>query len=156
MHGGLLKKPITAVSEHFPKAKISKKNALLSKVEFAELVKLSKVKPKSKIFTYYQIVQGSEVRYAIQTTTYVRSKNMTALIFIDGNGVVSDIELLAFYEPPEYQPPQKWLATFKEKSLADAIMPRRDIPVISGATLSANAMSRSTRLALAFWKVKLH
>ena len=38
---------------------------------------------------------------------------------IDEKGVVGDIELLAFYEPPEYQPPQKWLGTFKDKTLAE-------------------------------------
>ena len=116
---GFIKKPTDAVAQHFPNAKISKKSVLLTKKEFANIVTLSKIKPKSKIFTYYLIEASNQKQHAVQFTTHVRSKNMTALVFIDEKGVVGDIELLAFYEPPEYQPPQKWLGTFKDKTLAE-------------------------------------
>jgi hypothetical protein len=57
--------------------------------------------------------------------------------------------MLAFHEPPEYGPPSNWLAQFDHQALDDELRVRGDIDGITGATLTANAITASVRRVLA-------
>ena len=152
--GGLIKTPEKAIGDLFPDAAISKKTILLSSDEAARVQTLAKEKLDSKIITYYEIRTGKMQLYAFLQTVRVRSKNLAALTFVEA-GSIRTIEIIAMFEPMEYLPPEKWLETLEKKTLADPIRPKRDIPAITGATLSANAVSKSSRTALAIYDVKI-
>jgi len=153
VHAGVIKQPESAIAARYPGAVFDKKRALLSDTETARIESLARQKLSSKLMTYYEIKEGKTTRYAVLQTLKVRSKTMTALTFVC-EGKITHIEMIAFYEPGEYLPSPRWLATFEGKGAADAIQPKQDIPTITGATLSANAVARASRIALAFVNVK--
>ncbi len=152
---GLIKAPEKAIADLYPKGSFAKKTILLSSDEAARVEALAQEKLDSKIVTYYEITTPEGPVYAYVQTVRVRSKNLAAMTFVEGSGTIRAIEIIAMFEPMEYLPPQKWLETLEKKSLADPIRPKRDIPAITGATLSANAVSKSARTALAIHSVKV-
>ena len=68
---------------------------------------------------------------------------------ITPKGEISAIEIVAFNEPPEYMPQHSYLDQFQGKNADDTLRVGKDIPTISGATLSARNVTDGARLALA-------
>jgi hypothetical protein len=62
---------------------------------------------------------------------------------------IREIEVLRFAEPPEYRPGDRWLAQFGGKTLTPALSLRGDIAMMTGATLTSNAVTRAARRVLA-------
>jgi hypothetical protein len=62
---------------------------------------------------------------------------------LDPGGSITRVLLLAFYEPPEYRPPDRWLAQFSGRREGDGRDWRvgRGVHGLSGATLTAHAVS---------------
>ena len=56
--------------------------------------------------------------------------------------------MLAFLEPPEYRPPERWLAQLDGKGPADRLTVGQDLAPISGATLSARGIAEESRWLL--------
>jgi len=154
--GQLLLKPADAIKAAYPTATSSKKQAiLLTNAQASKVQKLTKKKLKSKIFTFYLIKKDKKVvSYAGLYTNKVRSKTGTYIVFINPNGKIDSIEIVAFNEPPEYIPKKRWLKLFNEKTINDNIKVKESIPNLSGATMSANSTSDTAKLMLAVWKVK--
>ena len=76
------------------------------------------------------------------------------LYTITPEGKIDVIEVLAFNEPLEYMPEERWLKLFAGKQLnKDPIRLKRDIPNMTGATLTARAITDNTRKVLAMWQV---
>ena len=61
--------------------------------------------------------------------------------------------VLAFHEPSEYQPSERWLAQLDGKRLGPDLQLKRDIQAIAGATLSSQSVTRAVRTALALYQV---
>ena len=72
---------------------------------------------------------------------------------ITPEGAVWSVRTLAFHEPEEYLPSERWLAQFRDRKLGDALKVRRGIHGIAGATLSARAVTAGVRRALALYAV---
>jgi Na+-translocating ferredoxin:NAD+ oxidoreductase RnfG subunit len=68
---------------------------------------------------------------------------------LEPDGSVRSVRVLAFHEPEDYLPPSRWFAQFEAKRLDSNLRLRRGVHAISGATLSAQATTRSVRRALA-------
>lgn len=135
---------------------IVKKNILLNKNEAKNLQKIAQHKRKSKIFKVYLAKKDSEVvGYGVLISQKVRSKNAVVLYSISKDGILKNIEIIAFNEPLEYLPSQKWKEQFKNKRTEDQLEVGTDIATISGATLSASAITNSSRVALALYQIKL-
>jgi hypothetical protein len=64
--------------------------------------------------------------------------------------------MLAFYEPEEYLPAERWLRQFDQKALSPDLQLRRDIHGIAGATLTSHAVTSGVRKVLAFFRVLIH
>ncbi|MCS7084000.1 MAG: FMN-binding protein, partial [Aquificaceae bacterium] len=97
---------------------------------------------------------GQIVAYAFVDIHRVRTQPEVILYCIRPDGKIDVIEVLAFYEPPEYSPEDKWLALFVGKQLEkDNLRLRKDIPNISGSTLTARAITDNARKVLALWQV---
>ncbi|WP_457622015.1 FMN-binding protein [Persephonella sp.] len=150
-YGGLLIKPEEALKGLFPEGEIDKKNILLKKKQAEEVVKLSKIKLKSKIVTVYLVRKKDKtVAYGILDTHKVRTKNEAVLYILDKNCSLKDIEIIAFYEPPEYIPSDRWLSIFEGKKNREDI---KQIPNITGATLSARAVKKYALKSIAVCRV---
>ena len=79
----------------------------------------------------------------------VRTMPGVFLVVVAPDTTIARIEVLAFHEPPDYRPPPRWLGLFARRRLDDSLWPARSIRNLSGASLSARAVTESARLALA-------
>ena len=146
---GLLILPEKALKENFPDAKIEKKNIMLTGSQKKEIQKKSRKKLTSSIFTTYIIKKdGKIIGYALLHSHKVRTKNEVILVSFDKDCNVLDVELIAFYEPPEYQLSDNWMKTFKGKNEKEPPVLKRNVPNITGATLSARATTDAVRQSI--------
>ena len=100
----------------------------------------------SSVIVRHEISCGNRVVYF--DSHRVRSQSETLAVVIDSQGKVEQVRMLAFDEPEEYLPKQKWFDTFQKKELGPRLALQSDIPMITGATLSARAATEAVRKIL--------
>lgn len=123
--------------------------------QVAEIERLAKVKLESKLFSFYVGKrQGLVLGYAAIESHNVRTKPETLLVVLEPNGQLRQMVTLAFHEPPEYQPPERWFQQLLNHSL-DELSFSKDIQGVSGATLSTRAALNSARKVMAIFQVML-
>jgi len=112
----------------------------------------AKVKLDSGLFTFYVGKENGKILgYAAIETSTVRTKPETLMIVLSPDGELRNVYTLAFHEPPEYQPPERWFEQFQKRSLEDMDF-GKGVQGISGATLSARADVNSVRKVLAVYQ----
>ncbi len=82
-------------------------------------------------------------------THRVRTLAETLLVAVGPEGELLRVEVVAFAEPPEYQPREEWYAQFAGRELDSELSLRRAIRPVAGATLTARATTEAARRALA-------
>ncbi|MFZ2403781.1 MAG: FMN-binding protein [Methylobacter sp.] len=119
----------------------------------AKIEELAKVKLESGLFTFYVGKdQGKVLGYAAIETGTVRTKPETLMIVLTADGELRNVTTLAFHEPPEYQPPERWFEQLYKRPLADMDF-NKGVDGISGATLSTRAAVTSVRKVMAIYQV---
>ena len=148
----VLLSPIEAMQENLGNdIRVTKKNILLKKEDFLKIQQEAKVKLTTKIYRIYSAKKGDKiVAYGILISQKVRSKNTVALYIIQ-DSVLKTIEIIAFNEPQEYLPSREWRSQFKNRQTDTMLKLSRNIPTITGATLSARALTDASRIALALY-----
>ncbi len=151
----LLISPSEAMQHAFgAKCTVTKKNILLTSGQAAMAQKMAQVKLETKIYrTYTALLNGKTVGYGILITRKVRQKDAAVLYMITQDGTIKSIEIIAFNEPPEYMPQSAYLKQFEGKKESSNMRVGKEIPTISGATLSARNVTDGARLALAVFHV---
>jgi len=149
----MLISPVDAMQENFgAKTKIVKKNILLKNEQAKNIQKSAKVKLKSKIFKTFKAMNGKKtLGYGIIVNRKVRSKNSVVLYMISNDGLLKSMEIIAFNEPMEYIPSKTWQKQFKDIPTTKKLKLNKDIPTITGATLSAKSIVNGSRVAFAFY-----
>jgi hypothetical protein len=79
----------------------------------------------------------------------------TFMAVIRPDSTVGAVEVLAFYEPEDYLPPARWLSLLVDSRLTDELRLNRGVRNISGATLSAQAITNGVRRLLATFEVAI-
>jgi len=121
----------------------------------AKIEELSKIKLESGLFTFYVGKnQGKILGYAAIETVTVRTKPETLLIALTPDGELRNVTTLAFHEPPEYQPPERWFEHLYKRPLAEMDF-NKGVDGISGATLSTRAAVTSVRKVMAIYQVMI-
>ena len=145
--------PIDAMKYSYGnEAVIVKKNILISKVQASKIEKASKTKLNSKIFRVFKATKESKLLgYGILINKKVRSKNAVVLYFISKDAILKSIEIVAFNEPLEYLPSDKWNSQFENVPTDKMLRVSKEIPTITGATLSARSITDGSRVAFAFY-----
>ena len=145
--------PVDAMKQSFgDDAEIVKKNILLSKAQASEIQKSAKTKLDSKIFRVFKATKESKLLgYGVLINKKVRSKNAVVLYFISKDSILKSIEIIAFNEPIEYLPSDRWNSQFENLSTDTMLRVSKQIPTISGATLSARSITDGSRVAFAFY-----
>lgn len=153
----MLVSPIDVMKQSFgSKSKISKKNILLKTQEAKKIQKDAKVKLKSNIFKVFKATdKGNTLGYGIILNKKVRSKNAAVLYVISKDSILKSIEIVAFNEPMEYIPSQTWIKQFDNTPTSKRLKISKDIPTITGATLSAKSIVDGSRVAFAFYEEML-
>jgi len=139
----------------FPDAdEIVKRQVFLDVEEKADVERRARVELQSRLITVYVGLKEQRIMgYGFIETHKVRSLPETILVVIDPNGRARGVHMLAFHEPPEYAPTQRWLGQFEGRVLNDELSLRGDVDGITGATLTANSITASVRKILAVFEV---
>ena len=145
------------VKEVFPMAtKIEPDKVILTRSEAQEVMRRAKMKLPSRLYRIFRIYRGKkELADGVVITRKVRSKKASVLYLFDHEGKLLFAEVLAFAEPSEFLPSKVWMGQFQDKSPDAPLRVGKDIPTISGATLSARNITDGARLARALVEVVL-
>jgi len=134
---------------------IEKKSLILTKEQAKNIQEAARAKVGSKIVRYYEVKkEDTIVGHAILLKQKIRTKNAAILYMVDENKTMIGLEIVSFKEPSEYKPNDDWTKIFVGKTSEDILVAGKDIATISGATLSARAISDAARVALAIAQEK--
>ncbi len=141
----------------FPEAdRVEDETILLDDEQLERVRKIARSELESRIVRVYRGFRGEELLgYAFIDVHNVRTLPEALLVVLSPQGSVRTLRVLAFHEPLEYMPTERWYEQFKGASLTQALRLGRDVHGVVGATLSARATTRGVRRALAFYEVLL-
>ena len=144
-----------ALALAFPGAdRIEKKSTLLDAAQARTVEELSGAPLESKLVTLHAGWHGDALLgYALIDVHTVRTLPEAFLIVLSPDGRVTNLRLLAFYEPSEYKPGEHFLAQFGERALDPELRLGGAIHGIAGASLSSRAVTTGVRRSLALYQV---
>lgn len=149
------KKLEKVLAEIYPGSKIEIKNIVITDSQRARVKELSGVKFEDRLVTFYLVKYNSGVKaYAYVDIHIVRTHPEVVLYVLNERGEIDIIKILSFREPPEYMADENWLKYLKGKTLGkDLLRLRRDVPNMTGATLTSKAITDNARKVIALWKI---
>ncbi len=137
-----------ALASAFPDAdRIEHRSAALDDAEAERVQSAARAPLESRLVTLYTAWKDDQpVGYAFIDVHTVRTLPEAFLVVLTPEGRVRSVRMLAFYEPPEYLPSERWLAQFASGD-AD------EIHGIAGSTLSSRAVRGGVRRSLALFEL---
>ncbi len=144
-----------ALTLAFPEAeRVESKTYVLRPDQVQRIQSISRAELETKLVKLYTgWKDGQVLGYAVIDIHNVRTLPEAFMVVLTPSGHVRSLRLLAFHEPLDYMPGERWYAQFAEKTAAEPLRLGRDVHGIVGATLSARATTRGVRRALAFYEV---
>ena len=141
----------------FPECnRVEARDVFLSVDQRARIERLAGSALDGDFLTVYEGYNGERlVGYALLDTHLVRTLPETLLVVLDASGAVASTYVMAFHEPLDYRPGERWLGLLEDRRLSDDLRVGRAIVGITGATLSARAVVGSVRRSLAIYQVLL-
>jgi hypothetical protein len=135
---------------------IDPKQIILTKKQFSQVKSSAKAAVRTKIYRYYDIKSDTKrLGYAVLIVRKVRAKKATVLYAFDNSGTLRFTEIMAFGEPPEYIPSKTWMSQLQNQDKSTTLTVGKDIPTISGSTLSARSITEGARVARAIYEIIL-
>jgi hypothetical protein len=143
-------KEAAALRSAFPDADgFQSKDVLLTDAMVSRIESLARARVRERLVTFYTATRGGSVAgHAVIHSHVVRTKRETLLIAFEPDGRLPRITVLAFLEPEEYRPADRWLRQFEGKGTGDKLAVGQDIAPISGATLTARGVTEQARWLL--------
>lgn len=141
--------PVALTQRMFTSKSVEQHSIILSEAQLQQLSKGSQQSIDTKLYRLYIAKNDTKtLGYGVLVNKKVRTKTAISLYLIGTDGKIKSIEIVAFNEPIEYLPTKTWLEGFDSKSSANTLRLNQDIPTVSGATLSARAITDGSRIAL--------
>ena len=146
---------IKTLKQTYPKSQIIEKTIQLNDEDLNFISQKNHLNLVQKKYTFFQIKKETSLKaLAIIQTFKIRSKKASLLhIFQFKNNQLQlkNIEILSFREPREYQPKKSWLALFLDKNWSQLkeSLQNKEIPIITGATLSSYSFFKASLTAAA-------
>lgn len=146
-----------AVQLAFPDAdKVQSRAIVLTAEQQNQIARLAAVPIESKLVTVYTASKGTNiVGYGFIETRIVRTLPGSFLIALSSTGEVKTVMAVAFHEPEEYLPTERWFKQFEQKPLSPELQVYKGIQGIAGATLSSQSVTNAVRKALAVHQLLL-
>lgn len=144
-----------ALAQAFPGATIEAKTVFLDDAQLAAVRARTGREPASKLFRYYEARRDGRVAgFGVVATHVVRTLPEAFLVVLTPEAGIDRVLMLAFYEPPEYRPPDRWLEQFAGRHGDDGEGWRvgREVHGLTGATLTAHAVTGAIREILAVFE----
>jgi electron transport complex protein RnfG len=144
-----------ALAWAFPGAdRVDTHNHVLTDEQVREIESRAQSKLDSKLVTIYTGRRGDEVLgYAVIDQHVVRTMIEAFLVVLSPAGEVQRLRVLAFHEPEEYLPNERFLAQFEGREGDAPLRLQREVHGIAGATLSSQAVTGGVRRVLALHEV---
>lgn len=137
-------------------AQVERRTAYLddAQLEKARSLAGSRTDVDQGVVTYYV---GSEAGRTLGVAYFdahrVRTLQEVLMVVVGPDDSVLRVETVSFREPPEYEAPGGWLEQFPGRTLGPGLSIRGDIAPMTGATLTANAVTGAVRRVLALHAV---
>ncbi len=146
-----------AIELAFPDAdRVENRVFVLTEEQAARIADLARSEVASKLIKVYTGYRGGRVLgHALIDVHKVRTLPEAFMVVLSPDGAVRSLRVLAFHEPLDYLPTDRWYRQFAEKTLDSPMRLGRDVHGVVGATLSARATTRGVRRALALYEVLL-
>lgn len=147
-----------ALAAAFPDAdRVEPRTWVLSEDQAHRIESLSRSQLETRLVTIYTAWKRDAILgYAHIDVHVVRTKPEAFMVVLKPDGVVRSVRILAFHEPLDYLPSERWYHLFDDKSSADALRVGHDVQAVVGATLSARAAAGGVRRVLAYYQVLIH
>lgn len=143
-----------ALALAFPGAQLARKEFVLSEAQAGRVKGLAGVEVPGRWTVAYEARRnGTLVGVGFFDTHRVRTLNETLLVAVSPEGRVLRVEAVAFREPAEYLAKEAWVKQFEGKALDPQLSLKGAIRPLSGATLTAHAMTDAARRCLALHQV---
>lgn len=133
---------------------IEARTFIMKDSEIQKAQQAARTRIESKLFTFYTgKKRGVLLGYAAIDTHIVRTLPETFMVVLSPEGEVRTVIVLAFHEPSEYLPSERWLQQFQDKNLSPDLRMGRDIAGIAGSTLTSHAITQGVRKVLALFEI---
>ena len=134
-----------------PHATWQRHTAYLADEDLAAIKEQSNgVEVEQRVIPYYVAHEdGRKTHVAYFDAHLVRTLSEVVMVVVTDSATVDRVEILRFSEPPDYRAPAGWLAQFKGHDLDDDLSLKGDIVGMTGATLTARAVTGAVRRQLA-------
>jgi hypothetical protein len=138
----------------FPGAKLTRREHILTEAQAKAVLALAGT-PLTGLWqvAYEARMDGRLVGVAFFDTHRVRTLNETLMVAVSPEGKVVRVEAVAFQEPDEYRAKEAWVRQFDGKGLDPQLGLKGAIRPLSGATLTAHAMTDAARRGLALHQI---
>lgn len=136
--------------------RVERRTAYLSEAQREEARSLAGpgVEVEQGVVTYYVGYRdGQAVGFAYFDSHRVRTKQEVVMVLVRPDARIERIDVLKFTEPPEYRAPEGWIEQLEGQRLDDALSTRGEIVNLTGATLTAGALTAAARRVLALHRV---
>jgi hypothetical protein len=139
-----------ALARAFPGQQPKRRVLYLRAEQVSAVQKAARSKLPSAVVTVFEAWDGGRCTgRAYLDTHVVRTMPETVLTVLEPDGRLRMALVLAFHEPTDYLPRERWLETLEGRALDDDLWPGRGVRRVTGATLSAQAMTDAVRRAMA-------
>ncbi len=143
-----------ALALAFPGASLQRREHFLTEAQAQTVKALAGVDLSGLwVVAYEARKEGRLSGVAFFDTHRVRTLNETAMVAVSAEGKVLRVEVVAFREPAEYMAKEAWKQQLVGRKLDGELKLGRGIRPLSGATLTANALTDASRRGLALWQV---
>lgn len=139
-----------------PPTRVERRTAYLGDAELdrARTLAGSEVEIDAAVITYYVGYRGDEpVGVAYFDAHRVRTKAEVVMVVVDPAGRIDRVDVLKFMEPPDYRAPDGWIEQLEGRPLDAALSTSGAIRNLTGATLTARALTEAARRVLALHSV---
>lgn len=146
-----------ALAEAFPEAtRIERDSRIVRSHELKRIQAITKEDRPARVVVLHTAWQDDRILgYAHIDVHNVRTKPEAFMVVLTPEGVVRSVRILAFHEPLDYLPTDRWYGQFKGKTPSDRLRVGGDVHGVVGATLSARAAADGVRRMLAYWEIIL-
>ncbi|MFW5947951.1 MAG: FMN-binding protein, partial [Gemmatimonadota bacterium] len=136
--------------------RVERRTAYLTDAELARARELAgdDVALEQGVITYYAGTRdGRPAGVAYFDAHRVRTKSEVVMVVVDRDARVRRVDVLKFTEPPEYRAPDAWIRQLHDRALGPSLAVGEAVGNLTGATLTARAMTRAVRRVLALHAV---
>jgi hypothetical protein len=138
----------------FPGAQLTRKEFVLSESQAAQVKGFAGGELAGRWCVAYEARRnGTLVGVGFFDSHRVRTLNETVLVAISPEGRILRVEAVVFREPAEYLAKEAWVKQFEGKALDAQLNLKGAIRPLSGATLTAHALTDAARRCLALHQV---